>query len=510
MSRRNRGRDGRSSVIVLLAMMLLILPARPAATQPVAGDGATPPWAVGLAPVTVVTNGWADVREILRGVAGGAGLGLQLATDVTGQVNVHLEKVPVAPALDALCDPVGLGWEVLDGSLVVHRRGMVTRWFTFDYPVTEREGRGELQVSAARQDQGGGGSGGDENQNRAHVTSTATMSIWPEVMKSLQTIVFQGAVAGDGAGGGDGHALSLSVADTEGRSLLVNPMASLVQVTAEWDRVQRVGSLLERLKEALQRQVSIQVRIMEVTLDDQTQTGVNWETYLGGEVQFDQNSLGSPPKLGDDGFVQMIVDTKHLYGVMQALATTGDLRTVSTPRVTTLNNQKAIVRIVREDVYFLASVQPAVVSNGVATEPVISYTPQTIPVGVVLDVTPQVGRDRVVTLNVHPTISDVVAVATSPNLDSAPVLSVRELDTVGKVLDGQTMLIAGLISERERTVHSGVPLLKDLPGLGLLFGHTTREKYNIELVVLLTPTLLEGQAAAAMAEAARAELEGHM
>jgi MSHA biogenesis protein MshL len=249
---------------------------------------------------------------------------------------------------------------------------------------------------------------------------------------------------------------------------------------------------------------------MEVTLDDQTQTGVNWETYLDGEAQFDQNSLGTPPRVDDDGFVQMIVDTKHLYGVMQALATSGDLRTVSTPRVTTLNNQKAIVRIVREDVYFLASVQPAVVSNGVATEPVISYTPQTIPVGVVLDVTPQVGRDRVVTLNVHPTISDVVAVATSPNLDSAPVLSVRELDTVGKVADGQTMLIAGLISERERTIHSGVPLLKDLPGLGLLFGRTTSQKYNIELVVLLTPTLLEGQAAAAMAEAARAEIEGHM
>ncbi len=458
--------------------------------------------------MTVVTNGWADVREILRGVAGNAGLGLQLASDVAGQVNVHLEKVPVIRALDALCEPVDLGWEVLDKSLVVHRRGLVTRWFTFDYPVTEREGRGELQVSAAHQQQGGSGS--DENQNQTHVTSTATMSIWPDVMKSVQTIVFQGTTPTVGGPGDGERSLALSAADTEGRSLVINPMASLVQVTAEWDRVQRVGALLDRLKEALQRQVSIQVRIMEVTLDDQSQTGVNWQTYLDGEAQLEQNTLGNPPKLGDDGFVQLIVDTKHLYGVMQALVTTGDLRTVSTPRVTTLNNQKAIVRIVREDVYFLASVQPAIVSNGVATEPVVSYTPQTIPVGVVLDVTPQVGCDRVVTLNVHPTISDVVAVATSPNLDSAPVLSVRELDTVGKVGDGQTMLIAGLISERERNVRSGVPLLKDLPGLGLLFGQTTRQKYNIELVVLLTPTLLEGDAVNAIAEAAKAEVEGHM
>jgi type II secretory pathway component GspD/PulD (secretin) len=218
--------------------------------------------------------------------------------------------------------------------------------------------------------------------------------------------------------------------------------------------------------------------------------GVNWQTFLDGEVQFSQNTLGTPPSL-DSGFVQMVANTTHLYGVMQALSVSGDLHTVSSPQVTTLNNQKAIVRIVREDVYYLASVQPAIVSNGVATEAVVSYYAQRVPVGVVLDVTPQVGRDRVVTLNVHPTISDVVGVVTSPNLDTAPVVAVRELDTVGKIGDGQTMLIAGLLSERERSVRSGVPILKDLPVLGALFGRITREKYNVELVMMLTPTIMD-------------------
>lgn len=462
---------------------------------------AAPGWEQGLAPVTIVTNGWADVREILRSVAANAGLGLQLAPDVKGQVNVHLENVAVGRALAALCDPIDLGWEVVDGALAIHRRGLVTRWFTFDYPVTQRQGRGELQVSAARQDDAGS-SGGGENQNRSHVTSTATMSIWPEVTKSLQAVVFPGAAAPVEGGQEQG----LSHADAEGRCLVVNPMASLVQVTAEWDRVQRVERLLERLKESLQRQVAVEVRIMEVTLDQSTQTGVNWQTYLDGEVQFGQDAIGDPTFM-PDGFVQMVADTKHLFGVVQALSSSGNLQMVSTPRVTTLNNQKAIVRIVREDVYFLASVQPAVVSNGVATEPVISYTPQTVPVGVVLDVTPQVGADRVVTLNVHPTISDVVAVAKSPNLDTAPVLSVRELDTVGTVADGQTMLIAGLISERERRVRSGVPLLKDIPALGLLFGRTSSEKYKVELVMMLTPTVMDGAQAARIAAEAQVSLE---
>lgn len=521
MSRRIFGDGGPGAVAARWSGLMVVVAltgALAAAAQPIAEAGtpaptavrstassAAPDWDRDLEPVTIVTNDWADVREILRSVAASAGLGLQLAPDVKGQVNVHLENVSISRALASLCDPVDLGWEVIDGALVIYRRGLVTRWFTFDYPVTLREGRGELQVSATRQDQAGASSGGGENQNQAHVTSTSNMSIWPEVMKSLQTVVFPGAVE-TAAGGDGGQSQALSHADTEGRCLVVNPMASLVQVTAEWDRVQRVEQLLDRLKESLQRQVAIEVRIMEVSLDENTQTGINWQTYLDGEVQFSQNTLGTPPAL-DDGFVQMIANTKHLYSVLQALSTNGTLHTVSSPRVTTLNNQKAIVRIVREDVYFLATVQPAIVSNGVATEAVVSYSPQTIPVGVVLDVTPQVGRDRVVTLNVHPTISDVVAVAKSPNLDTAPVLSVRELDTVGKIGDGQTMLIAGLLSERERRVRSGVPVLKDIPVLGGLFGRTTHEKYNVELVMMLTPTIMDDARAAQMALEAQSSLE---
>lgn len=509
MLRANRPARALPAAAALLALLPALVVATAAGAQPVAADDvpaavaapAARGWEKGLAPVTIVTNGWADVREILRSLAANAGLGLQLAPDVKGQVNVHLENVAVERALASLCDPIDLGWEVVDGALAVHRRGLVTRWFTFDYPVTQREGRGELQVSATRQDESGS-SGGGENQNRSHVTSTATMSIWPEVMKSLQTVVFPGLAVEVAAGEEQG----LSHADAEGRCLVVNPMASLVQVTAEWDRVQRVERLLERLKESLQRQVAVEVRIMEVTLDESTQTGVNWQTYLDGDVQFEQDAIGDPTFM-PEGFVQMVADTKHLFGVVQALSSTGNLQMVSTPRVTTLNNQKAIVRIVREDVYFLATVQPAVVSNGVATEPVVSYTPQTVPVGVVLDVTPQVGGDRVVTLNVHPTISDVVAVAKSPNEDTAPVLSVRELDTVGTVPDGQTMLIAGLISERERRVRSGVPVLKDLPVLGFLFGRTTSEKYKVELVMMLTPTVMAGAQAAQVTAAAQASLE---
>lgn len=491
--------------ITVVALMGLLLAGTVAAAQPAGGP--VPVWDQDRENISIVTNGWVDVRDILRTIAANAGMGLELAPDVQGEVNVHLENVRISRSLDAVLEPVDLGYEVVGDVLVVHRRGLVTRWFTFDYPVTEREGRGELQVSAGRSEGGGGSSSGgsDENQNQSHVTSTAVMSVWPEVMYALQILVFQGVDNIRNQSGRESD-LGLSLADAEGRCLVINPMASLVQVTAEWDRVRQVDELLSRLKESLQRQVAIEVRIMEVYLDEERKTGINWQTIGGGDIQAGLNTFNPVDNI-DDKFFQFVVDSKNITAVLQAIETTGDVRTVSTPRVTTLNNQKAVVRVVTEDVYYEAQVEPAVISNGVATEAVVNYTPRVVPVGVVLDVTPQVGHDRVVTLNVHPTISDVVGIAESPNSDTAPILAIRELDTVGKVRAGQTLVIAGLISQRTRKIHTGVPVLKDIPLLGYLFKSTDDKLVDIELVMLLTPIIMDGEEAAAEAAAMRAELD---
>ena len=469
---------------------------------------ADPGWDAGLEPVSIVTNGYVAVREILPSVAAKLGLGLQMAPDVGGEVNVHLVGVPASMALSGLLDPVGLGYEVAGGVLVIHKQGMVTRWFNFDYPVTLRTGRGELEVSAsAEQSSGGSGGGEGGSQNKSHLTSTATMSIWPEVMEAMKTLVFMATVPQASSSAGEGS--SINLADEAGRSLVANPMAGLVQVTAEFDRVQKVEGMLVRLGESLRRQVAIEVRIMEVSLDKDRKTGINWSTFTETDTDADLHTFSRNSGGGEDYF-QFIVDSRHLLATLQALEGTGDIKTLSTPRITTLNNQKAVVRVVREDIYYEASVAPAIISNGVASEPIISYTPRKFSIGVILDVTPQVGADGTITLNVHPTISDVVGVATSPNADEAPVVSIRELDTVGKVRNGQTLVIAGLVSQRSQLTHSGIPLLKDIPLLGYLFGSTRTVQSDVELVMLLTPVLLEGDQADALADAERKRMEGRM
>ena len=183
---------------------------------------------------------------MLKTIAKSAGYGLQIAPDVEGQVNVHLENVAFTAALRALLEPIDLGFELQAGSLLVYRRGLVTRWFNFDYPVTQREGRGELRISGRGQSQSESG-GGSQDQNESHVTSSAAMAIWPEIMQALETLVFDHSrteTATPAAGAGQ----SLSLADGEGRSLLVSPMAGVIQATAEVKRLGQVEGYLDRMR----------------------------------------------------------------------------------------------------------------------------------------------------------------------------------------------------------------------------------------------------------------------
>jgi len=444
-----------------------------------------------LSPVSVVTSGPVDVRGILRSLSENASLGLQMAPEVRGEVDVHLENVSLDRALEAILVPIGLSYEIADGVIVVSRRGMVTRWFSFDYPVTERQGSGELQISAGNTRGGDQQSGGQsDNENQSQISSNLVMSVWPDVMNALETVVFRDA---EFEAEKDEKAQAINLADGEGRMLLANPMASMVQITAEADRVEQAGELIARLKESLLRQVAIEVKILEVALDQDTQTGIDWSILAGDEVEPSLYTFDGDAHIAGEYF-KLVFDNVDVTGVLEAIDQSGDLHTVATPRITTLNNQKAVVRIVREEVFYEAQVEPSIISNGVGTDAVVYYTARTHPVGVVLDVTPQVGPDSVITMNVHPTISDVVSVVRSPNDDTAPVLSVRELDTVGKVRHGETLVLAGLISQRTMLSKSGIPFLKDIPWLGLLFGKTRSEVYNIELVVMLTPMILESRA----------------
>ena len=488
---------GRAGADIDFAIRQLVTEAAPAATPaPAATSDTAEPR------VTLITGDWVDIREVLKTVAKSGGYGLQIAPDVEGQVNVHLENVAFGAALRALLEPIDLGYEQQGGTLLVYRRGLVTRWFNFDYPVTQREGKGELRISGRGQSQRAGG--GSQDQNESHVTSSAAMAIWPEIMQALETLVFDHSRS-ESAAPAANTGQSLSMADGEGRSLLVSPMAGVIQATAEVTRLRQVEGYLDRMRSALRRQVAIEVKILEVAVSDEERSGIDW-TAVGDEngvsVQARQRTtegLGNP-------FFDFVISGKSVSSLIEAVSKQGTVKVISTPRITTLNNQKAVVRIVTEEVFYDAQVEPPVVTNGVITPAVIAYSANIIPIGFVLDVTPQVGLDEMITLNVHPTVTDIVRIEMSPNQDSAPVLSVRELDTVGKVRDGETLVIAGFVTHGTNDQQHGVPFLKDLPYIGRLFRRTVTKQIETEMVMLLTPVILDAERAAAWTEQAERSL----
>jgi type II secretory pathway component GspD/PulD (secretin) len=177
-----------------------------------------------------------------------------------------------------------------------------------------------------------------------------------------------------------------------------------------------------------------------------------------------------------------------LSDIMQAISDQGDVKILSSPTISTLNNQKAIIRVGNQDVFFI--------TGAVATQTTVTQIiqPMTIDIGIILDVTPQIAEDGTIIMNIHPSITDKTGEKTTPDGKTTfPLLSIRETDTTVKVRDGQTIIIAGLMQEKKEESYIGVPVLDSVPLLGGLFRYKTDKRRNSELVIMITPTLQVGK-----------------
>jgi type II secretory pathway component GspD/PulD (secretin) len=268
---------------------------------------------------------------------------------------------------------------------------------------------------------------------------------------------------------------------------------------------------------------------MEVILSDDHKEGINWQVIQGlprsinfawgltnkaGTKGFPGSSTGyvsSPATAGGaaGSSSASVIDTPGIfkimpYGgvfalgaagtevalsdIMQAIALQGDVKVLSSPTISTLNNQKAIIRVGNQDVYFITGA----VSTQTAVTQIVQ--PMTIDIGILLDVTPQIAEDGTIIMNIHPSITDKTGEKTAPDGKSTfPLLSVRETDTTVRVRDGETIIIAGLMQERIEESYTGVPVLQSLPLMGGLFRYKTGVKRNSELVIMITPTLQLGK-----------------
>lgn len=282
--------------------------------------------------------------------------------------------------------------------------------------------------------------------------------------------------------------------------VVVNPVTGTVSVVGTERQQRLVQNYLNSVNQASQRQVLIEATIVEVTLKDQYKMGIDWQRVVesGGAGWFFSTNGAASTNLANTltpFFSGGFKDQKYT-ATLNLLESFGNLRVLSSPKLMAINNQTALLKVVDNLVYFTVKADTVTSNN---TAPVTTYTttPQTVPVGLVMSLTPQISENGMVTLNVRPTISRKVGDVVDPNpsiiaplTNKVPVIQVREMESVLQVGSGQTVILGGLMQDDTNRARDGIPGLSRPEGIGALFGQHERNVQQTELVIFLRPTVI--------------------
>jgi general secretion pathway protein D len=291
-----------------------------------------------------------------------------------------------------------------------------------------------------------------------------------------------------------------------GNNIIVNRESGIIAVRATSKQHKAVKNFIDQVVGSAQRQVLIEVTIAEVQLSDNYQAGIDWSVVSetsggqltkGGRQDVIGGSLGSAPvfQLATSG----TINGNPLNITLKALETFGDVKVLSSPKVMTLNNQTAILKVVDNEVYFTTDVQLDSGSVNQNSQLAVDTTVNTVPVGIVMSVTPYIDGDEKVTLNIRPTISRIIRFVNDPNpllaekdvVSQIPVLQVREIETMLKVNNRDTAVIGGLMQDQINKENRGVPFLSSIPLLGALFSYTEEKFIKSELVIFIRPVVID-------------------
>ncbi|MGB9715564.1 MAG: secretin and TonB N-terminal domain-containing protein [Thermodesulfovibrionales bacterium] len=478
----------------------------------------------------------ADVQEVLLAFSKESDLNIVIDPELKGKVTIDLKKVTLKEVLDSILTPLGWTYRTEGKFIKIIKPQLETRFFTLNYIATKRGGKREVYASTgggtqtALMGQQGGTvtgqtiTGGGARTGYSDLISVDELDLWNEIQKGLEAIVFGSAE--EKKTGSEAESITYTKVDEKGKKLIINKSTGVICVTDYPVNLNKVASFLEAIEGSSQRQVTIQAKILEVILNDEHRTGINWEV-IENLPRFVNLGWGLTDKTGTTGFpgsttgylsgdttgttttTASTIPTPNTFTVkpfggvfligaggtevllsdiMEAISLQGEVRVLSNPTISTLNNQKAIIRVGDQDVFFI--------TGAVSTQYTVTQyiQPMTIDIGIILDVTPQIAEDGTIIMNIHPSITEKTGEKKAPDGRSTfPILSVRETDTTVRVRDGQTVIIAGLMQEKTEKTYTGVPFLQSLPVLGNLFRYRTETKRNSELVIMITPTLQIGK-----------------
>lgn len=461
-----------------------------------------------------------EVRTILFSLSQEIGQNILIDPDVNQLASVDLKDVTLNEALDGLLTPLKLTYQ-FDGSFIrVRPRRMETRTFSLNYIISQRQGSSNLESSSGSELTGGGISGGGSSSSgntraTSSIVSQEEANIWQEIENGLQQIVgvsgpggLSGTSSTTGAstttpsGASSGASTTQTAASASGSTapavngfFAINRQSGVIVVRSFPDVLMQVAEFLEAVEGSSHRQVFIQAKILEINLKDEYQLGVDWQTVNPINVLSETTS-----NFGDAATAATVIQgaTGLTYGlsnsklnlVIDALSEQGSVTVLSSPKIATLNNQRAVIKVGTEDVFFIPTVSPASQNQAAFT----TFQPNTVTIGIILDVVPQISADGSVMMSINTSISEKVGNAISPDgQNRVPILDVRESNSVVLAQNGQTIIIGGLMKNKTEKENDRLPILGDIPLLGRLFQKEKDFSNKTELIIMLTPEVMVGR-----------------
>ncbi len=455
-----------------------------------------------------------SVRELLFAVARDAGVNIDVHPQVLGTVSINAIDQTLPQILDRIGRQVDMRWQLSETSgLLVEPDFPYLQTYRVDYVNVERESNTQFSVATSISGVGGASvsTTGGANNSIAQLNQSSSNTFWDTLVANLSAILEIGpesaAVPTDLVEGEDAEvAAAVGTGDTMARpSIIANPESSIVTIRATSRQHQEVRNFLEYVRTRSLYQVMIEATVVEVSLNDEYQAGVDWATLSrdNGQIDFLQSVNGL--NLSSAPAAMLTIDKSAgpdaVSTTMRMLSEFGDLRVLSSPKIMALNNQAAMLRVVDNKVYFTVSAEggtPATATSP-AVPPTYTTTINTVPVGFVMSVTPQISENDQVTLNVRPTISRIVRYVNDPSpiladsgvINAVPEIQIREMESILKVFSGDVAVLGGLMQDSLENSTAGLPGVSRLKGLGNLFSYKSETAVKTELIVFIRPVVIK-------------------